>query len=217
MSNRLTLMCAGLVGLMGMTTGGCGPTVLSAAFQESSDPNIFGTLIDDRGTFEFNLNPKTGNLERVDADDGTIFFPTDGQEFSVARPDGSSVTTTPDGDNEVIIAVRGDPLVGSTDLRVDRESLGGISDLIPNARVSRQLATCEENQNLLDTACSVVTQLDLSAISQLIQADLERRGGPSLPAASIELLLTRYLSVVVDCCLAWQEYRDGGGDACPAG
>ncbi len=195
--------------------GGCGPIPIDASFQPSADENILGTLIDDRGSFEFNLNPVTGNIQRIDADNGTITPPTDGQDLSVARDTGGSVTVSPEGASDVIIAVRGDPTFSDRDLQVDRTSLAGLAPLV---RANAQnTATCEDNQNFLDGACTAANAIDLDEIVNLIRADLESRGQTVPLAQGMRALLAFYLEPFLDCCLAWDEYRSGGGDACAQG
>ena len=198
-----------------MGVAGCGPIPIDATFQPSTDENILGTLIDDLGSFEFNLNPVTGNIQRIDADNGTITPPTDGQDFSVARDTGGSVTLSPEGAADVIIAVRGDPTVGDLILRVDRVSLNGLAPLV---RANAQnTATCADNQNFLDGACTAANGIDIDEIVTLIRADLESRGQDVPSADGMRALLVFYLEPFLDCCLAWEEYRSGGGDACAEG
>ncbi len=195
--------------------GGCGPIPFDASFSPSADENTLGTLIDDRGSFTFVLNPDTGNVQRVDADNGTITPPTDGQDLSVARDTGGSLTVTPEGASEVIVAVRGDPIVGDLDLQVDRVSLGGLAPLVrANAQAT---ATCADNQEFLDGACTVANAIDLDEIVTLIRADLELRGQDPPTAEALRARLVFYLEPFLDCCLAWDEYRTGGGDACAEG
>jgi hypothetical protein len=195
-----------------LTAGGCSPIPFAAGFQPSADPNTLGTLIDDRGSFTFNLNPATGNIQNVDAVNGTITPPTDGQDLSVARDTGGNVTVSPDGASEVIVAVRGDPIVGDLDLRVDRTSLGGLAPLVrANAQT---LATCAETQTFLDGACTAANAIDVDEIVTLIRADLESRGQSAPAAEGLRAILVFYLQPFLDCCLSWEEYRSGGGDAC---
>ncbi|MCH8965311.1 MAG: hypothetical protein IIB58_10145, partial [Planctomycetes bacterium] len=80
-----------------LAVGGCGPSPFDAGFHPSDDENVLGTLVDDRGSFTFILNPETGNIQRIDAENGTITPPTDGQELSIARDTGGSVTISPEG------------------------------------------------------------------------------------------------------------------------
>ena len=195
-----------------LAVGGCG---IDASFQPSADEDTLGTLVDDRGSFTFNLNPDTGNVQRIDADNGTITPPTDGQDLSVARDTGGSLTVSPEGASDVIIAVRGDPTVGDLDLRVDRTSLGGLAPLVRTN--AQSTATCEDNQNFLDDTCYVVNALDVDEIVSLIRADLESRGEEVPAAIGLRAVLVFYLDPLVDCCLAWDEFRLGGGDACTEG
>ena len=102
------LACA-LLPVLG--AGGCGPIPFDASFSPSADDNVLGTLVDDRGSFTFNLNPETGNIQRIDADNGTITPPTDGQDLSVARDTGGMLMVSPEGASDVIVAIRNDPLI----------------------------------------------------------------------------------------------------------
>ncbi len=198
-----------------LAVGGCSPIPIDAAFSASADENIMGTLVDDRGSFTFNLNPDTGNVQRIDADNGTITPPTDGQDLSIARDTGGSLTVSPEGASEVIVAVRGDPIIGDLDLQVDRTSLGGLAPLVrANAQST---ATCADNQNFLDGACTAANAIDVDEIVSLIRADLESRGQEAPPAELLRVRLVFYLEPFLDCCLAWDEYRSGGGDACSEG
>ncbi len=198
-----------------LAVGGCGPIPIDASFQANADENIFGTLVDDRGSFTFNLNPDTGNVQRIDADNGTITPPTDGQDLSIARDIGGSVTFSPEGASDVIIALRGIPSVDDLDLQVDRTSLGGLAPLVrANAQST---ATCTENQEFLDGACTAANAIDVDEIVSLIRADLESRGQEAPVAEGLRALLVFYLEPFLDCCLAWDEYRTGGGDACSEG
>ena len=198
-----------------LAVGGCGPIAIDAAFSASADENILGTLTDDRGSFTFNLNPDTGNIQRVDADNGTITPPTDGQDLSIARNTGGSLTVSPEGASDVIVAVRGDPIIGDLDLQVERISLGGLAPLVrANAQAT---ATCADNQNFLDGACAATNAIDIDEVVSLIRADLESRGQDVPTAEPFRALLVFYLEPFLDCCLAWDEYRSGGGDACAGG
>ncbi len=198
-----------------LAVGGCGPTPFDAGFQPSPNENILGTLVDDLGSFTFNLNPDTGNIQRIDADNGTITPPTDGQDLSVARETGGSLTVSPEGASDVIVAVRGDPIIGDLDLQVDRTSLGGLAPLVrANAQAT---ATCADNQNFLDTACTAANAIDIDEIVSLIRAELESRGQEAPAAEALRALLVFYLEPFLDCCLAWEEFRSGGGDACAEG
>ncbi len=198
-----------------LAVGGCGPTPFDAGFQPSPDENILGTLVDDRGSFTFNLNPVTGNIERIDADNGTITPPTDGQDLSIARDTGGSVKVSPTGASDVIIAVRGDPIIDDLDLQVDRTSLGGLAPLV---RANAQnTATCAENQDFLDGVCTAANAIDVDEIVSLIRADLESRGREAPAAEGLRDLLVFYLEPLLDCCLAWDEFRAGGGTACTEG
>ncbi|MCH8912519.1 MAG: hypothetical protein IIA33_03015, partial [Planctomycetes bacterium] len=110
-----------------LAVGGCGPIPFDAGFQPSADENILGTLVDDRGSFTFNLNPDTGNIQSIDADNGTITPPTDGQDFSVDRVDGGSLTVSPQDASDVLVAIRDDPTIGEDIvLTVARETLAGL-------------------------------------------------------------------------------------------
>ena len=91
-----------------LAVGGCGPIPFDAGFQPSADENILGTLVDDRGSFTFNLNPDTGNIQSIDADNGTITPPTDGQDLSIARDTGGSLKVSPEGASDVIVEIFGD-------------------------------------------------------------------------------------------------------------
>ena len=195
-----------------LAVGGCG---IDASFQPSADEDTLGTLVDDRGSFTFNLNPDTGNVQRIDADNGTITPPTDGQDLSIARDTGGSLTVSPEGASDVIVAVRGDPIIGDLDLQVDRTSLGGLAPLV---RANAQnTATCADNQEFLDGACTVANAIDVDEIVSLIRADLESRGQEGLVAELLRSRLVFYLGPLLDCCLAWDEYRSSGGDACAEG
>lgn len=198
-----------------LAVGGCSDIVIDADFTASADENVLGTLVDDRGSFTFNLNPDTGNIQRIDADNGTITPPTDGQDLSIARDTGGSVTVSPEGASDVIIAVRGDPIVGDLDLQVDRTSLDGLAPLV---RANAQnTATCADNQVFLDGACTAANAIDIDEMVTLIRADLESRGQDPPAAAVMEALLEFYLEPLIDCCLAWDEFRDGGGTVCTEG
>ena len=110
---NLVCCCAFAIALLPvLLVGGCGPIPFDAGFQSSADENILGTLVDDRGSFTFNLNPDTGNIQGIDADNGTITPPTDGQDLSIARDTGGNLTVSPEGASDVIVVVRGDPIVG---------------------------------------------------------------------------------------------------------
>ena len=92
---NLVCSCALALALLPvLAVGGCGPIPIDASFQPNADENILGTLVDDRGSFTFNLNPDTGNIQRIDADNGTITPPTDGQDLSVARDTGGFPVTS---------------------------------------------------------------------------------------------------------------------------
>ena len=70
---NLVCCCAFAIALLPvLLVGGCGPIPFDAGFQPSADENILGTLVDDRGSFTFNLNPDTGNIQRIDADNGLL-------------------------------------------------------------------------------------------------------------------------------------------------
>lgn len=210
------VLLAGVLPVLGI--GGCGPIPFDAIFNSSTDANIFGTLVDDRGSFEFILSPVTGNIQRVEADNATITPPTDGQDLSVDRIDGGSLTVSPEGASDVIVAIRNDPTVGDLDLQVDRTALNGLAPLVrANARaILQDLATCTDNQTFLDGACAAAIAVDVDEIVTLITADLESRGEQPPDAAAMKALLVFYLEPFLDCCLAWDEYRSGGGDACSA-
>ncbi len=211
-------LLAGVLPLLGI--GGCGPLPFDAFFDSSSDENIFGTLVDDRGSFEFNLSPITGNIQRIEADNATIIPPTDGQDLSVNRIDGGSLTVSPEGASDVIVAIRDDPTVGDLDLQVDRAALGmHLGGLVREASraIFQDIATCVDNQNFLDGACAAATAIDVDEIVSLISADLESRGTQPPDATVMRALLVFYLEPFLDCCLAWDEYRSGGGDACASG
>ena len=198
-----------------LAVGGCSPIPFDAGFQPSADENVLGTLVDDRGSFTFNLNPETGNIQRIDADNGTITPPTDGQDLSIARNTGGSLTVSPEGASDVIVAVRGDPIVGDLDLQVDRTSLSGLAPLVrANAQAT---ATCADNQGFLDDTCTTANAIDVDEIVSLIRADLESRGQDVPASDAFRALLVFYLEPFLDCCLAWVEYRNGGGDACAEG
>ncbi len=205
-----------LTSLPVLAVGGCSPIPFDADFSPSADENVLGTLVDDRGSFTFNLNPDTGNVQRIDADNGTITPPTDGQDLSVARDTGGSITVSPEGASDVIVAVRGDPTVGEDIvLTVARDALGGLAPLVrANAQAT---ATCADNQEFLDTACSAANAIDIDEVVSLIRADLESRGQEAPAAVALRALLVFYLEPFLDCCLAWDEYRSGGGDACAEG
>ena len=195
--------------------GGCSPIPFDAGFSPSADDNVMGTLVDDRGSFTFNLNSETGNIQRIDADNGTITPPTDGQDLSVARDTGGSLTVSPEGASDVIVAVRGDPIIGDLDLQVDRTSLGGLAPLVrANAQAT---ATCVDNQDFLDGACAAANAIDIDDIVSLIRAELESRGQEAPAAELLRPLLVFYLEPFLDCCLAWEEFRTGDGDACAEG
>ena len=198
-----------------LAVGGCGPIPFDAGFQPSADENILGTLVDDRGSFTFNLNPDTGNIQSIDADNGTITPPTDGQDLSIARDTGGNLTVSPEGASDVIVVVRGDPIVGDLELQVDRVSLGGLAPLVrANAQAT---ATCADNQGFLDDTCTTANAIDVDEIVSLIRADLESRGQEAPAAEVLRSRLVFYLEPLLDCCLAWDEYRSGGGDACAEG
>ena len=199
--------------------GGCGPVPFDAFFEQSSDENIFGTLVDDRGSFEFNLNPVTGNIQRIDADNGTITPPTDGQDLSVDRIDGGSLTVSPEGASDVIVAIRGDATFGDLDVQVARDSLDGLAPLVrANARaILQERATCEDNQEFLKGVCSAAGAIDVDEIVTLVREDLEGQGSEPPPAAVLRTLLVFYLEPFLDCCLAWEEFRNAGGEACSSG
>ncbi len=215
-TRNLVCSCAlALASVPVLVVGGCGPIPFDAGFSPSADENILGTLVDDRGSFTFNLNPDTGNVQRIDADNGTITPPTDGQDLSIARDTGGSLTVSPEGASDVIVAVRGDPIIGDLDLQVDRTSLGGLAPLV---RANAQnTATCADNQEFLDGACTVANAIDVDEIVSLIRADLESREQEAPAAEGLRALLVFYLEPFLDCCLAWDEYRSGGGDACAEG
>ena len=213
---NLVCCCAFAIALLPvLLVGGCGPIPFDAGFQPSADENILGTLVDDRGSFTFNLNPDTGNIQRIDADNGTITPPTDGQDLSIARDTGGSLTVSPEGASDVIVVVRGDPIVGDLDLQVDRTSLSGLAPLVrANAQAT---ATCADNQGFLDDTCTTANAIDVDEIVSLIRADLESRGQDVPASDAFRALLVFYLEPFLDCCLAWVEYRNGGGDACSEG
>lgn len=192
--------------------------MIDATFEQSTDENIFGTLIDDRGTFEFNRNPETGNLARVDADNDTIILPTDGQDLRIERDDGSSIEIRPEGASDVLVVLRNDPTAGSVDLQVDRMSLGDLEPLVrPNedaARFAEQLATCEDNEAFVDTACEVINNADLNEAAMLIADDLASQMENAPPQVVVLAILSRSLEPAVRCCLAWEEFR-ASGSACP--
>ncbi|MCH8853312.1 MAG: hypothetical protein IID41_11780 [Planctomycetes bacterium] len=198
-----------------LAVGGCSPIPFDASFRPSADENVLGTLVDDRGSFTFNLNPETGNIQRIDADNGTITPPTDGQDLSIARDTAGKLTVTPEGASEVIVVVRGDPIVGDLELQVDRTSLGGLAPLV---RANAQnTASCADNQEFLDDVCLVTNAIDVDEIVSLIRADLELRGQEVPAAEGLRDLLVFYLEPLLDCCLAWDEFREGGGTACTEG
>lgn len=207
---------AGVIVAM-VSIGGCSrtPAEIDARFESSDNPDIFGTLIDDRGDFEFNRDPETGNIQRVVADDGTIIPPTDGQDFSISRDDGSSIELEPSGADDVLVVVRGDQVFDDVDIVVDRDAVGDLGGVI-RENSGLALASCADNQEFVDGACDLTASLDVPAIAQSIATNIGQRGevDPAPSAAMVEALLNRYLIVLVDCCLAWDEYRDGGGDAC---
>ncbi|MCZ6651785.1 MAG: hypothetical protein O7D91_02025 [Planctomycetota bacterium] len=213
---NLVCCCAFAIALLPvLLVGGCGPIPFDAGFQPSADDNVLGTLVDDRGSFTFNLNPDTGNIQSIDADNGTITPPTDGQDLSIARDTGGSLTVSPEGASDVIVAVRGDPIVGDLDLQVDRTSLSGLALLVrANAQAT---ATCADNQGFLDDTCTTANAIDVDEIVSLIRADLELRGQDVPASDAFRALLVFYLEPFLDCCLAWDEYRSGGGDACAEG
>jgi hypothetical protein len=194
-------------------SSGCGGE-FDATFEPGDAAGVFGTLIDDRGEFEFLRNPDTGNIQSVESEEGTLFPPTDGQDLSVERATGGSVTLSPVGENDVLVAVRNDEVIGSTDLSVPRSALGGLGELVPPEAPRLALqddAICMSNQGFVDAACSV--SLDLDEIADGIHDALPAEAAP--PTLIIRALLGRYLdSIVIDCCLAWNEFRDNEGDAC---
>lgn len=202
-----------LITTLSLFAAGCAPE-FDATFDPGADATTFGTLIDDRGTFEFILNPATGNIQRVETDEGTLIAPTDGQDLSVERANGSSVTLSPTGESDVLVAIRNDEVAGSTELSVPREALGDLGLLVrPNAAriVLQDIAACQENQEYLDGACEVTNSLDLDEIAQSIHDALESRGQTPPPTSIILGLLERYLGpIVIDCCLAWDEFRSDG-------
>ncbi len=213
---RMRIVSTGVIAAM-VVIGGCSrtPAEIDARFEASENPDIFGTLIDDRGNFEFNRNPETGNIQQVVADDGTITPPTDGQDFSIARDDGSSIQLEPSGADDVLVVVRGDAVFDNVDIVVDRDAVGDLGGVIrENSGVA--LASCEDNQDFVDGACDLTASLDVAAIAQSIADDIVARGevDPAPTGAMVKGLLDRHLIVLVNCCLAWDEYRDGGGDAC---
>jgi len=199
-----------------LVVGGCGPIPFDAGFSPSADENVLGTLVDDRGSFTFNLNPDTGNVQRIDADNGTITPPTDGQDLSIARDTGGKLTISPEGASDVIVAIRDDPMIGEDIvLTVARDTLGGLAPLVRANAQAR--ATCTDNQDFLDGACTVANAIDVDEIVSLIRADLESREQEAPAAEGLRALLVFYLEPFLDCCLAWDEYRSGGGDACAEG
>ena len=213
-ANRQRLTWSGI--FLACCVAGCGE--FDARFEDSSDGNTFGTLIDDRGNFTFVRDPDSGEVIRADANNVTITFPTAGQDFGVERDDGGSVEISPTGENDVLIAVRGDPTVGDLDLQVSRDALGALAGVVRENAATKRMCwqadeTCDANQAFLDGACDVVNGADVNAIAEMIQADLEAGGEVSFSVSAISNLLSFYLELPVDCCLAWGEFRNAG-DAC---
>ncbi len=214
---NLVCCCAlALASVPVLAVGGCGAIPFDAGFQPSADENIMGTLVDDRGSFTFNLNPETGNIQRIDADNGTITPPTDGQDLSIARDTGGKLTISPEGASDVIVAIRDDPMIGEDIvLTVARDTLDGLEPLIrQNAQAK---TTCAGVEAFLIEVCTQAREIDVAEIVSLVSADLESRGQDPPAAAVMEALLEFYLAPFIDCCLAWDEFRDGGGTACTEG
>ena len=199
-----------------LAVGGCSPIPFDASFRPSADENVLGTLVDDRGSFTFNLNPETGNIQRIDADNGTITPPTDGQDLSIARDTGGSLTVSPEGASDVIVAIRDDPTIGEDIvLTVARETLAGLEPLVrQNAQAK---TTCDGVEDFLDQVCTQAREIDVAEIVSLVSADLELRGQDPPATAVMEALFEFYLEPFIDCCLAWDEFREGGGTACTEG
>ncbi len=216
LSNLVCFCALALASVPVLAVGGCSPIPFDADFQPSADDNVLGTLVDDRGSFTFNLNPDTGNVQRIDADDGTITPPTDGQELSIARDTGGTVTVSPVGASDVIVAIRDDPTIGEDIvLTVARDTLDGLEPLVrQNAQAK---TTCEGVEAFLVEACTQAREIDVADIVSLVSADLESRGQDPPAAAVMEALLEFYLEPFIDCCLAWDEFRDGGGTVCTDG
>ncbi len=211
--NVVCLCALALASVPVLAVGGCGPIPFDASFQPSPDENILGTLVDDRGSFTFNLNPDTGNIQRIDADNGTITPPTDGQDFSVDRVDGGSLTVSPEGASDVIVAIRNDPFIGEDIvLTVARETLDGLEPLVRQNTQAK--STCADVEAFLIGACVQAREIDVAEIVRRVSDDLESRGQDPPVAAVMEALLEFYLEPFIDCCLAWDEFRDGGGTAC---
>lgn len=201
-----------VVALIVSSAGGCVQT-FDARFDPSSDGLVFGTLIDDRGSFEFIRDPETGNLQRAEANNGTITFPTDGQDFAVSRDTGGSLTLQPEGNADVLVVVRGDPVLGDVEFQVARESLGELGDVVREAAGTTE-DLCGGNQDFLDAACVPINSIDVDELVDMIRADLLERGSDPPPESAFRATINRYLSVPIDCCLAWDEFRSNNGDAC---
>ncbi|MCH8964950.1 MAG: hypothetical protein IIB58_08325, partial [Planctomycetes bacterium] len=163
-----------------------------------------------------NLNPDTGNVQSIDAENGTIIPPTDGQDFSVDRIDSGSLTVSPQDASDVLVAIRDDPTIGEDIvLTVARETLAGLEPLVrQNAQAK---TTCDGVEDFLDQVCTQAREIDVAEIVSLVSADLELRGQDPPATAVMEALFEFYLEPFIDCCLAWDEFREGGGTACTEG
>jgi hypothetical protein len=177
-----------------------------ARFEPGTDDSVFGTLIDDRGNFEFNRDD-AGNIVRVDATGGVINLADATQDLLIERDDGSSIELEPSGESDVLIVVRGDPTVEDIDLLVSRDSLGDNLGALVRSN-SGAAGLCAQNRDSLDGGCGVILGVDLPTVVADVRADLMQRGEDPPSAELLTEVLLRYLILPVDCCLAWEELRE---------
>jgi hypothetical protein len=202
---------------------GCGPAEEEAQFSVGSG-DTFGTLTDDRGDFTFRTGAG-GAIESIDVDatsnTGTITLPdtSDGTNFAIARDAGGEIEFTPGGD-QMLIAVRDDPTltslgIGDATFVVTRDQLGPF-DSVLSARITRTASglECTPSRDFLDDICEVVGTVTIDSLADSIEAELLAQDVTTVPRSLIVDLLNRYMTLLIDCCDAWLEYRDNGGDPC---
>jgi hypothetical protein len=216
----VTALCAILI-------SGCGPAQeeVAASFAEGTD-GVFGTLSDDLGDFTFRTGAG-GEIESVEVtgsnNDGTITLP-DGKNnvnFAITRDSGGELEFDAIGD-QVLVAIRDDPDLSGFGLNdaqfsVSRDQLGPLADLA-SARVKRYSTglECTPSRDFIDDTCVVIRTISVDDLANAIVAELVAQEITFVTRGMVLNFLNRYMDLMFDCCDSWGEYRDGGGDPCPA-
>jgi len=210
--DRVLAFCSLTTALCLSPLVGCGPPPMDASFAGGSDTE-FGTLVDDRGTFTFDTDEE-GSVTSIEvAGQGTITLPSESENFAIQRNDGGTVSFAPSGD-DVLVVIRNDPDLGALgmselSLTVSRDDLGGFGDLM-SARASRgpMSVNCDASRDFLDDICTIVGQISVEDLVDLVLAEL-RSQGVDFPFMDsiIADFFNKYLDLITDCCGAWSEYR----------